>query len=243
MNVQAVLPGMGANTAMKQTVAQLRSGRELAIAQRRNIELKFLGTNQIQLVRYDVPNGTTVLSTITLEGKNEFRLIWRYSGYSRWVRERIRSLFQRAGLLDVFKQWNSGRFRHQSRQWIDFSRTGINIPTQQGLSPFSAPPAGFEITNGSEMHGFTNSMKGHMRPVGRLSQDNSGFSLVEALMAAVILAGGLLALAYGLSQGMVIASTSHYHQIAKEKASEATRERQYLQRYPHYRLDSNPECR
>jgi hypothetical protein len=64
-------------------------------------------------------------------------------------------------------------------------------------------------------------MKGHMRPVGKLYQDNSGFSLVEALIAAVILAGGLLALAYGLSQGMVIASTSHYHQIAKEKAAEA----------------------
>jgi type II secretory pathway pseudopilin PulG len=60
-----------------------------------------------------------------------------------------------------------------------------------------------------------------MHPVGRLSRDNSGFSLVEALIAAVILAGGLLALAYGISQGMVIASTSHYHQIAKEKASEA----------------------
>lgn len=74
LNVQGVLPGMAANTAMNQIVAQLRSGRELAIAQRRNIELKFLGTNQIQLLRYDVPNGTTVLSTITLEGKNQFQL-------------------------------------------------------------------------------------------------------------------------------------------------------------------------
>ena len=60
-----------------------------------------------------------------------------------------------------------------------------------------------------------------MHSVGKLSQDNSGFSLVEVLMAAVILAGGLLALGYGLSQGMIISSTSHYHQIAKEKASEA----------------------
>jgi hypothetical protein len=60
-----------------------------------------------------------------------------------------------------------------------------------------------------------------MYPVRRLSQANAGFSLIEALMAAVILSGGLLALAYGMSQGMVIASTSHYHQIAKEKASEA----------------------
>lgn len=74
LNVGEVLPAMSANAAMNQTVAQLRRGRELALAQRRNIELKFLGTKQIQLVRYEVPNGTTVLSTITLEGKNEFRL-------------------------------------------------------------------------------------------------------------------------------------------------------------------------
>jgi prepilin-type N-terminal cleavage/methylation domain-containing protein len=49
----------------------------------------------------------------------------------------------------------------------------------------------------------------------------SGFSLVETLMAILILAGGLLALATAFAQGMVVMSTSHYHQIAKEKASEA----------------------
>jgi Tfp pilus assembly protein FimT len=74
LNAGAVLPGMSANAAMRQTVAQLRRGRELALSQRRNIELRFLGTNQIELVRYDVPSGTTVLSTVTLEGKNGFRL-------------------------------------------------------------------------------------------------------------------------------------------------------------------------
>jgi prepilin-type N-terminal cleavage/methylation domain-containing protein len=54
-----------------------------------------------------------------------------------------------------------------------------------------------------------------------LHSDQSGFSLLETMMAAVILGGGLLALAYGMSQSMVIMSTSHYHQIAREKASEA----------------------
>lgn len=51
--------------------------------------------------------------------------------------------------------------------------------------------------------------------------DRSGFTLVETMMAAAILTGGLLALAYGMAQGMVIMSTSHYHAIAKQKASEA----------------------
>jgi type II secretory pathway pseudopilin PulG len=49
----------------------------------------------------------------------------------------------------------------------------------------------------------------------------AGFTLLEAMLAIVILGCGLLALASGLSQGMVIMSTSHSHQIAKEKASEA----------------------
>jgi prepilin-type N-terminal cleavage/methylation domain-containing protein len=58
--------------------------------------------------------------------------------------------------------------------------------------------------------------------VARESHSNqSGFSLVETLIATIILSGGLLALASGISQGMVVMSTSHYHQIAKEKASEA----------------------
>jgi prepilin-type N-terminal cleavage/methylation domain-containing protein len=51
--------------------------------------------------------------------------------------------------------------------------------------------------------------------------DQLGFTLVETLIAIVILSGGLLALASAFSQGMILMSTSHYNQIAKEKASEA----------------------
>jgi prepilin-type N-terminal cleavage/methylation domain-containing protein len=54
------------------------------------------------------------------------------------------------------------------------------------------------------------------------SQTNqAGFTLVETMIALLILAGGLLALASAFAQGMVIMGTAHYHQIAKEKASEA----------------------
>jgi len=52
-------------------------------------------------------------------------------------------------------------------------------------------------------------------------RDQAGFTLVETLFAIIILSGGLLALASAFAQGMVIMGTSHYHQIAKEKASEA----------------------
>jgi Tfp pilus assembly protein FimT len=74
LNITGILPGMRANNAMYQTLAQLRRGREEAIAQRRNIRLQFLDGNQIQLTRQDVPNGTTVLSTVTLENNVRFRL-------------------------------------------------------------------------------------------------------------------------------------------------------------------------
>jgi hypothetical protein len=73
LSVNNVMPAISANAAMKQTLAQLRSGREQAIAQRRNIEIRFLPPNQIQLLRYNEPTGSTVISTITLQGKNEFR--------------------------------------------------------------------------------------------------------------------------------------------------------------------------
>jgi Tfp pilus assembly protein FimT len=74
VNITGIMPGLRTNEAMTQTVAQLRKGRETAIAQRRNVEIKFLGNNQIQLVRDDVPAGTTVLSTVTLENSVQFRV-------------------------------------------------------------------------------------------------------------------------------------------------------------------------
>ena len=74
LNIEGIMPGLDANAALSQTVAELRRGRELAIAQRRNIELTFPTNNQIQLVRFDVPAGRTVIDTLTLANDMEFRL-------------------------------------------------------------------------------------------------------------------------------------------------------------------------
>jgi hypothetical protein len=60
-----------------------------------------------------------------------------------------------------------------------------------------------------------------MRNTKSLINGCAGFSLLEALIALVILSGGLLALATVFSQGLIIISTAHYHQAAKELASEA----------------------
>jgi len=74
VNISAMLPGMRANEAMYQAVAQLRKGRESAIARRRNVEVQFLGGNEIQLIQHNLPSGTTVLSSVQLPNKSEFQL-------------------------------------------------------------------------------------------------------------------------------------------------------------------------
>jgi prepilin-type N-terminal cleavage/methylation domain-containing protein len=60
-----------------------------------------------------------------------------------------------------------------------------------------------------------------MRTIKKPCGNQSGFTLVETLMAIVVLSGGLLALATAFAQGMIIMMSSHPHQVAKEKASEA----------------------
>jgi type II secretory pathway pseudopilin PulG len=66
------LAGIRASEAMQQTMSQLRHGSQLAIAQRRSIQLQFLGNNRIRLVRNDPNNGTTILRTVTLEHGCQF---------------------------------------------------------------------------------------------------------------------------------------------------------------------------
>jgi type II secretory pathway pseudopilin PulG len=59
-------------------------------------------------------------------------------------------------------------------------------------------------------------------PANKISNKSIlGFTLVETMISLLILSGGLLSLAMAFSQGMVIMSSAHSHQIAKEKASEA----------------------
>ncbi|MDM7995747.1 MAG: hypothetical protein QUT30_08720 [Acidobacteriota bacterium] len=72
INAQATMPGMHANTAMYQTIAQLRRGRQTAIAQRRSVQLNIGERNRIQLVRNDFPEGETVLSTAAFSNNCEF---------------------------------------------------------------------------------------------------------------------------------------------------------------------------
>ncbi len=74
-NLQNSVKHSKADGGLEQAAAALQSARELSISQRRNMELEFLGTNAIQIIRVEVPGpGTTALRTIQLEGQVEFTL-------------------------------------------------------------------------------------------------------------------------------------------------------------------------
>jgi prepilin-type N-terminal cleavage/methylation domain-containing protein len=63
----------------EQVLDLFRSAREIAISQRRNVEVRFVGSTGLQTVRRDigsggVQTGTTTLRTIELENKMQFRI-------------------------------------------------------------------------------------------------------------------------------------------------------------------------
>jgi prepilin-type N-terminal cleavage/methylation domain-containing protein len=67
------IPGMKADGAMRVVISQLTTARELAISQRRYVQVKFVAPSQIQTIRVDVNTsggvtGTTILSTVSFEG-------------------------------------------------------------------------------------------------------------------------------------------------------------------------------
>ena len=55
----------------------------------------------------------------------------------------------------------------------------------------------------------------------KVPSSESGFSLVEVMVAAVILMTGLLCLAYAYGQGVVVVMSSQQDAIARQKAREA----------------------
>lgn len=72
LGINPIQVELRADKAMYQVLDQLRDGRELAIAHLRPVQVQFLSDNQIQLVRQEIPSGTTVLSTIELSHNYQF---------------------------------------------------------------------------------------------------------------------------------------------------------------------------
>ncbi len=60
------------DNGMVQVMSQLRMARDLAINQRRTIEVQLLAPNEIRIIRQDIPSGTTLLNQFFLEGTVQF---------------------------------------------------------------------------------------------------------------------------------------------------------------------------
>ena len=77
--VALVSPAMSryarAESGIEQALSIFRQAREIAVGQRRNMQIRFLGDNVMQIVRVDIPNGTTVLHTQQFESRMQFHLM------------------------------------------------------------------------------------------------------------------------------------------------------------------------
>jgi Tfp pilus assembly protein FimT len=67
-------PAFKGDGAMRQVIAQLNTARELAITQRRFIQISFTVDNEVRITRENIPNGTTVIQTTPIEGGMRFGL-------------------------------------------------------------------------------------------------------------------------------------------------------------------------
>jgi prepilin-type N-terminal cleavage/methylation domain-containing protein len=73
--IASVRRSMQGDGAMRLVMSQFNTAREMAVTQRRNMELKFVGTNWMQIVRREVPAGTTTLVSQAFEGNVTFRIV------------------------------------------------------------------------------------------------------------------------------------------------------------------------
>lgn len=75
VRIQPVIQEWRANRAMYVISGQLRWARQTSIADRRDIQVQFLGTNEIKLIRQDQPAGQTVISDLYLTNSVQYMLV------------------------------------------------------------------------------------------------------------------------------------------------------------------------
>ena len=73
-NFSAALNTVRGDGSMNVVLWQLKLARETAINQRRDVEVRFTMPNFISVVRRNLPNGETVISTAVLQSQSQFRL-------------------------------------------------------------------------------------------------------------------------------------------------------------------------
>lgn len=67
VTIRAALASVRGDDAMAQVIGTLRHARDVAIAQRRSIEVRFIEPNSIELWRNEIPAGQTQIAGVVLE--------------------------------------------------------------------------------------------------------------------------------------------------------------------------------
>jgi type II secretory pathway pseudopilin PulG len=72
LNYGTILPNYKANSAMDQLLSQLRSARERAIAHRREVQVQFVGTNQLTITEIWRKGAAPPPATVSFEGGAQY---------------------------------------------------------------------------------------------------------------------------------------------------------------------------
>jgi len=72
LNYGSILPNFKANSAMDQLLYQLRSARERAIAHRREVQVQFVGTNQLTIKELWLVGTAPAATTVSFEGGAQY---------------------------------------------------------------------------------------------------------------------------------------------------------------------------
>ena len=72
LNYGNILPNYKANSAMDQVLSQMRSARERAISHRREVQVQFIGTNQLQMSELWIIGTPPVDKPVSFEGGAQF---------------------------------------------------------------------------------------------------------------------------------------------------------------------------
>jgi prepilin-type N-terminal cleavage/methylation domain-containing protein len=72
LNYGNILPNYKANSAMDQLLSQMRSARERAISHRREVQVQFVGTNQLTITEIWLVGTAPPPTTVTFEGGAQY---------------------------------------------------------------------------------------------------------------------------------------------------------------------------
>jgi prepilin-type N-terminal cleavage/methylation domain-containing protein len=67
--------GLEGDGAMRVVMGELDGAREMAITQRRYMEISFVSPNELQVIRHEYPNGTTVIRDVVFEAGVQYLLV------------------------------------------------------------------------------------------------------------------------------------------------------------------------